>query len=88
MGKYASIYNASDPTDPEVLVHGVGRMKYSQLKKHTIERTSKFLDLLKKDNFEMAAWLTYEKNETLIISIRALKDINDEIEKLGMLVKK
>ena len=54
--KVASIYNTKPTTskeaeDPEVLIQGYGRMRYSQLAKKIIEQFEEFVKLAKRDNW-------------------------------------
>ena len=54
--KVASIYNTKPTTskeaeDPEVLIQGYGRMRYSQLGKKIIEQLEEFVKLAKRDNW-------------------------------------
>ena len=54
-GKAASIYNTKPTTskeaeDPEVLIQGYGRMRYSQLGKKIIEQLEEFVKLAKRGN--------------------------------------
>lgn len=88
MGKYASIYNAKNPKDPEILIHGFGRMLYSQLKKNVERKLSDLPKFLKDDRFATLSWALDEKSSPLIPFVRALKDIQDEIEELANLTKK
>jgi|TARA_R110000851_G_scaffold220686_1_gene373558 hypothetical protein len=50
------IYNTKpetlrDAEDPEVLIQGYGRMRYSQLEKKVIEQLEEFVKLAKRGNF-------------------------------------
>ena len=52
----ASIYNTKpetlrDAEDPEVLIQGYGRMRYSQLGKKITEQLEEFVKLAKRGNF-------------------------------------
>ena len=54
--KAASIYNTKPTTskeaeDPEVLIQGYGRMRYSQLGKKITEQLEEFVKLAKRGNF-------------------------------------
>ena len=55
-GKAASIYNTKPTTskeaeDPEVLIQGYGRMRYSQLGNKITEQLEEFVKLAKRGNF-------------------------------------
>ena len=55
-GKAASIYNTKPTTskeaeDPEVLIQGYGRMRYSQLGNKITEQLEEFIKLAKRGNF-------------------------------------
>ena len=54
--KAASIYNTKPTTskeaeDPEVLIQGYGRMRYSQLGKKITEQLEEFVKLAKRENW-------------------------------------
>ena len=55
-GKAASIYNTKPTTskeaeDPEVLIQGYGRLRYSHLGKKITEQLEEFVKLAKRGNF-------------------------------------
>lgn len=95
MGKYASIdmtkikgaVRDGDLKDPYVMVHGYGSMKLSQLKKITKEQTDYFSKLIKDEDYERASYLTFENNGNLILFVRALDNIVQDIKKLSTLIR-
>jgi hypothetical protein len=95
MGKYASIdmrklhdsVRESDLKDPPILIHGYGGMKLSQLKKLTKDQCEHLTKLIKDEEYERASYITHESNGTLILFIRSLDNITQDIKKLSSIIK-
>ena len=95
MGKYASIdlrklqdsIREVDLKDPPIIIHGFGGMKFSQLKKLAKEQSEYLTKLLKNEDYARASYLTYDSNGTLILFIRSLDNIIEDIKRLSSIIK-
>lgn len=88
MKKYGTLHKTDNPADPEVLVQGYGKMKLSQLQKQVKDRAKEFYDMILREDYHNAAYVSYETHGTFIVFLRALDDVMKEIEKLSSLAKK
>jgi hypothetical protein len=85
--RYATIINMDNIKDPDILVYSYGTMKLSTLKAQTLRKCQEFVKLIQNESYNQAAYLTYEHNDSMIIHVRSLKNIYEDIEKLSTIIK-
>ena len=78
-GPYAYITGDPDSDNPVIMIRGYGEITFSQLKDDINSTLAKMLEASKGGNFAVANWHVNE-NETLGVKIKALYDIEHEMD--------
>jgi hypothetical protein len=78
--EYGSIYQLDNPYDPEVLIQGFGRMRWSQLKKHIENKIEdEIITMAKRGDYSALSSYLFAPHNSFKLFVDAANDINKEL---------